>query len=196
MLSPSAFAQTTPPFRPAPGSGVPPGFETGQAQLGLPNSLILVLQSERLFAESAFGRRVAEDIQARSAVLTAENRKIEAELRAEEQSLTQRRQFTEPNAFRTLADAFDEKVQATRVAQENKFREISKADEDARVEFRRISVPILQQIMRDVGAAVILEKSTVLLSAETIDITDLAISRIDAILDEDRDLGRGSGEGE
>lgn len=162
--------------------GLSQGFSSGQAELGLPQSLVLVLKSDRFFAESAYGRQVAEDIQARSAVLTAENRRIEAELRAEEKSLSQRRQFTDADAFRTLADAFDEKVQATRVTQENKYREITQADEEARLEFQRISGPVLEQIMRDVGAAVVLEKGSVLLSADTIDITDLAIARIDAIL--------------
>ena len=41
--------------------------------------------------------------------------------------------------------------------------------------------------MAETGAAAILEQSTVLLSADSIDVTDLAIARIDAILGEGLD---------
>ena len=50
-------------------------------QLGLPQSGILTIQPDRLFSESAFGKRVEREIEAEGAVLTAENRRIEAELR-------------------------------------------------------------------------------------------------------------------
>lgn len=152
--------------------------------LGVPNSVLLTIHSERLFAESAFGQRVAREMEGRSAVLMAENRRIEAELRAEELDLAARRATTEPEAFRTLADAFDQKVQETRRTQEAKFLEITMARDEARREFRETSIPILERIMTETGAAAILEQSSVLLSAEAIDVTDLAISRIDAALGE------------
>lgn len=154
----------------------------GAAQLGAPQSAILTIQSDRLFSESAFGRRVGQEIEAEGAVLTAENRRIEADLRSEEQHLTVRRLTMEPAAFRTLADAFDEKVQETRRLQEQKLREINLMGETARREFFSVSLPILQQLMRETGAGAILEHSTVFLSADAADITDLAISRIDAVL--------------
>ena len=153
-----------------------------EAQLGVPQSSILTIQPDRLFSESAFGRRVAQEIEAEGAVLTAENRRIEADLRAEEQLLAERRQTMEPAAFRILADAFDEKVQETRRLQEQKLREIKIIGESGRRDFFLISLPILQQVMRETGAGAILEQSTVFLSADSADITDLAISRIDAVL--------------
>lgn len=152
--------------------------------LGLPNSLVLTLEPDRFFVESDFGRRAAEDLQARRAVLAAENHRIEAELRAEEKDLADRRALTEPQAFRTLAHAFDEKVQDTRATQNQKFREINRVEERARMEFREISRPVLEQIMREVGAAVILERGTVLLSASSIDVTDLAIARVNDMFGE------------
>lgn len=152
------------------------------AQLGAPQSSILTIQSDRLFTESAYGRRVAQEIEAEGAVLTAENRRIEADLRAEEQLLTERRRTMEPVDFRTLADAFDEKVQETRRLQEQKLRQINLIGETARREFFSFSLPILQQLMRETGAGAILEHSSVFLSADAADITDLAISRIDAVL--------------
>ncbi|AHD01002.1 outer membrane chaperone Skp [Leisingera methylohalidivorans DSM 14336] len=151
-------------------------------QLGLPQSGILTIQPDRLFSESAFGKRVEREIEAEGAVLTAENRRIEAELRAEELELTERRSDMAPDAFRALADAFDQKVQETRRRQDQKLREINQMGEDARREFITASLPVLQQIMRETGAGAILDHASVFLSADAADITSLAIGRIDAVL--------------
>lgn len=155
---------------------------TQDFQLGAPQSSILTIQPDRLFAESAFGKRISREVEAEGAVLTAENRRIEAELRAEEQDLTKRRATIAADAFRALADAFDEKVQETRRIQDQKLREISQLSETARREFFAASLPLLEQIMRDAGAGAILDHSTVFLSSDAVDITDLAISRIDKVL--------------
>jgi len=151
-------------------------------QVGAPSSSILTISSDRLFVDSAFGRRVAGELEARSAVLSAENRRIEAELEAEEQDLTERRSEMEAEAFRVLADAFDQKVQQIRSEQEAKNRELSVFREGARIEFLNAAAPILETVMRESGAAIILERSSVFLSANATDITDLAIERIDLIL--------------
>ncbi len=151
-------------------------------QLGLPQSAVLTLASDRLFAESAFGQRIAREIEAESAVLAAENRRIEAELTAEEKELTERRKEMEPDAFRALADAFDVKVQATRVAQDAKAHALNQIGETAQGQFLLAARPVLEALMRETGAGVILERSNVVLSANAIDITDLAIERIDAAI--------------
>ncbi|WP_027258787.1 OmpH family outer membrane protein [Leisingera aquimarina] len=163
------------PASPAPNAGA-------EFQLGLPQSGILTIQPDRLFSESAFGKRVEREIEAEGAVLTAENRRIEAELRAEELELTERRSDMAPDAFRALADAFDQKVQETRRRQDQKLREINQMGEDARREFIAASLPVLQQIMRETGAGAILDHASVFLSANAADITSLAIGRIDEVL--------------
>lgn len=126
--------------------------------------------------------RISREVEAEGAVLTAENRRIEAELRAEEQDLTKRRVTVAADSFRALADAFDEKVQETRRVQDQKLREISQLSDNARREFFAASLPMLEQIMRETGAGAILDHSTVFLSSDAVDITDLAISRIDKVL--------------
>ncbi len=150
--------------------------------LGVPQSGVVTIQSDLFFRESIFGKRVAQEIEAEGAVLTAENRRIEADLREEEQDLVARRGEMDPEAFRRLADAFDQKVQLTRRTQEQKLREINEIGDTARREFLEAADPILQEIMIEAGAGAILEKSTVFLSSASADITQLAIARINAVL--------------
>lgn len=151
----------------------------GAQQLGLPQSPILTVDSERLFAQSQFGQRIAREIEAETAVLSAENRRIEAELTAEERDLTERRAEMAPEAFRALADAFDAKVRDIRRTQDAKARDLTRRGEADRVAFLQVAVPVLEQLMREAGASVILERASVFLSANATDVTDIAIEMID-----------------
>ena len=99
-----------------------PVFAQQQSERRVVQSPILTIDSDRVFNESAFGLRVADDVETQSAEISAENRLIEADLKAEERKLTDQRSKLSPDAFSGLADAFDEKVQKTRAAQAAKGR--------------------------------------------------------------------------
>ncbi|MBY6089479.1 OmpH family outer membrane protein [Maritimibacter alkaliphilus] len=142
-------------------------------------SPVLTIDSQRLFTDSKLGQQMADRVEQESAALNAENRKIEAELIAEEQALTDRRPTMEPKAFRDLADAFDEKVRRIRSEQDTKARALGQTNEAARREFLTRARPALEQLMKEIGAAVILEQRSVFLSAGVIDVTDEAISLLD-----------------
>ena len=81
--------------------------------LGAPTSAILTIDSDRVFRESLFGRRVVEEVEAQAAVLTSELRQIEADLEAEEIRLTEQRQTMSPDEFQVLADAFDKRFRTS-----------------------------------------------------------------------------------
>lgn len=157
-------------------------------QFGLAQQQILTISAERLYANSAFGRRIAAEIEAEGAVLAAENESIVAELSREEQDLAERRQDMEPAAFRALADAFDAKVQAHRESQRSKLAALSARNDAARVAFFELAQPVLEALMQESGAGVILERSSVFLSLNATDITDAAIARIDASIGDGADL--------
>ncbi|MBY6005999.1 OmpH family outer membrane protein [Salipiger bermudensis] len=149
---------------------------------GIVESAILTVEFDRLFSESAYGERVARTLEAEGAEIAAENRRIEAELTAEERALTEKRAELDALAFRELADAFDEKVQALRREQDAKARAIGELSEEERRRFIAAAEPVIDRIMREAGAVVILDKRSVFLSEDVIDITDAAIARIDAAI--------------
>jgi Skp family chaperone for outer membrane proteins len=145
-------------------------------------SPILTIDSDRLYGDSAFGQRVVREIEAQTRALGEENRRLEAELEAEEQSLTAQRPDLPPEEFRTLADAFDARVQAIRRDREAESRAIASQLEENRARFLNAAAPVLEEIMREAGAAVIMERRNVFVSANAIDITVSAIERIDSVL--------------
>ncbi|WP_323784568.1 OmpH family outer membrane protein [Thalassovita sp.] len=152
----------------------------GAAQdASLVRSPVLTIDSEKLYSDSLFGKRVQNEFEADVAVLEAENRRIEAELIEEEKQLTEKRAKMTPEDFRVLADEFDAKVQRIRNEQATKLRNLAQTNDAGRRQFLQAISPILEGIMTDAGAAVIVESRNVFLSAKIIDVTEDAVARID-----------------
>ncbi len=155
--------------------------QTGPTPLAQPVP-ILTIDQDRLFAESQFGRAALARLNAGEEALVAENLRIEAGLEAEERDLTTRRTTLPADEFRTLADAFDTKVEGVRSAQRAKYTDLTTAHEDAKRRFLEAAVPIIGQLMQEQGAVAVMDKATIFLSLQRIEITDLAIARLDAAI--------------
>ena len=177
---------------PAPGQdAAAPAPDTTTASA--PSALaapVLTLDQDRLFLQSAFGKAAAARADADEATLVAENREIFAALEAEEKDLTARRATTPAAEFTALAAAFDAKAESIRAAQDAKGLEIARMRTDDRRKFYDVALPVLAELMTELGAVAILEKKTVILSYDRNDMTDRAIARVDAV------LGDGTGQAE
>lgn len=151
--------------------GAAPGFAQQAAQ-------VLTIDLDRLFAETRLGAETLADLERQAKDILAENAEIESALIAEERELTDQRSTLQPDEFRTLADAFDERVQRLRAEQDDKERLFNLQQDEARAEFYNEITELLADIVREKGAVMIIERRDVFLSAENIDITDEAIERI------------------
>lgn len=160
----------------------------GLGQADVVQSLILTIAPDRLYAESAFGQRITREIEEEGASIAAENRQIEAELTAEERELTELRDSLDADVFRDRARAFDEKVQRLRREQDEKARALGQRSEEARRALLSAAQPVLLQLMRESGAVAILDRRAVLLSANSVDITEKAIERVDAQFGDGADI--------
>ncbi len=154
--------------------------------VGVVQSDILVLDPEQLFEATRLGQRMVADHQAEREKLAARNRKLEAELEAEEKRLTELREETSPEEFREMADAFDAKVQEIRRDSERRVLDLERDRERLPLVFLRTVEPVLSDIMRDTGAEVVLDGRTVLFRSEAVDVTGMAIARIDRAIGDGR----------
>ncbi|WP_420587166.1 OmpH family outer membrane protein [Ruegeria sp.] len=157
-------------------------------QLGEPQSSVLTVSSERLFTNSEFGQRILREIEAEGILLGDENERIVEELSREEKELTEKRSTMTADEFRPLAEAFDSKVQSHREGQRAKLDALARRSEEARQRFVELVQPVLIDLLRETGASIIIERSSVLLSSDRTDITDAAIARIDAEIGDGSDL--------
>lgn len=145
---------------------------------------LLVLEPDRLFAGSLYGRAVQARLKAQGETLEAENRRIESDLEAEERRLTDRRPTLPAEEFRALAEAFHRKVEGIRTTQDAKAAALSAEADKARETFFATALPALGGLMQERGAVAILDRKAVLASFDLIDVTDDAITRIDTVLGE------------
>lgn len=143
---------------------------------------ILVVDRERLFTNSAFGRASIAREEEAARALETENSRIQAELVAEEQELTILRKTLSAEEFSKRAEAFDQKVERIRAEQDAKARDLTKArDEDGKA-FLVAVAPVLEKILTRSGAMVLLDKGVVILAETSIDVTDEAIAEVDQVL--------------
>ena len=159
---------------------IAPTGVTAQDNQGAVLSPILTVDRESLYLQSGYGQQIQRQLESASAELAAENRKIEAELIAEESQLTEDRPTMDPDDFRQKAEAFDAKVVEIRQTQDEKTRLLFANRDKAQQQFYQDVLPILTEIIRERGSYIVLESRSVFLSAGQIDITDAAIRRIDA----------------
>ena len=145
-------------------------------------SPVLTLDQDRLFLGSAYGLKVAREIEEASRGLATENREIEARLTAEEQDLTNRRPTLPAAEFRALADDFDKRVVKIRKEQDQKLADLTARRDLERQLFYKAAAPLLGDLVREAGAVAILDSRAVFLSADRIDVTDEAIARVNALL--------------
>lgn len=150
--------------------------------IAVPQSPVLVLDADRLFERSAFAQRARQAIRERQTALDAEFADIAAELEAEEQDLTEQRATLPSDEFRNLADAFNTKVLRFRERQETESRRLNEEYEKERLRFFSVLAPVLEAMMREAGAAVIVDARDVLIHVNAVDITELAIAEVDRVV--------------
>jgi len=143
---------------------------------------VVMLNQERLFSESLFGQRVQAEIEAATVALARENREIEAALLEEELLLTTQRAQMTAEEFRPIGNEFDTRVEAIRAEQSELLRRLTTQADAARRVFIQTTTPILVALLQERGAAAVLDSRAIIYSVDGIDITDLALERIDAEL--------------
>lgn len=140
-----------------------------------------VLDEERLFRGSVLGQRVLADIRAAEAMLEAENQLLFEQLSAEERVLTEARSTLPPDEFRARAEAFDARVETIRAERAQRSADLSRQGEAAARAFFDAALPVLVQLMADLGAVILLKPDVMILGPDWLDITDQAISRLNAV---------------
>jgi Skp family chaperone for outer membrane proteins len=142
-------------------------------------SPILTLDQDALFMRSEFGQRVQRELERDREALAAENRRIEADLVAEERALTEKRPTLSIAEFSELSKAFDDRVQTIRSERERKSRALQNKLEDERQRFLSAIGPILAELVQRRGGVAVIDRKVILLSFESIDITEEAVRTID-----------------
>ncbi|PUB19364.1 OmpH family outer membrane protein [Yoonia sediminilitoris] len=161
------------------------GLTTLSAVAQQPSHDVLIIDSDQIYIQSLYGKRIEAELAEEVAAVRAENDRIIATLREEELSLTARRPDMDPKAFREEAAAFDAKVEEVRSARVAKSSEVQQRQINARAEFDRRVQTIIANLLFERGAAIVIDISDAVVWVRSANITDDVIARID------RELGDG-----
>ena len=149
------------------------------APLAAQGTSILVVDLDRAYEFSIYGKSMREQFGKDNQDVAAENTLILNALKDEELQLTEDRATLSAEEFAAAAVAFDVKVQKIRSARLEKIRQVDEQFKGLKPLFFKCIEPVFDLIMQQLNATVILEKSSILRSIEGIDITELLVERVD-----------------
>ena len=149
---------------------------------------VLTVDQDVLFQQSAWGRRLQDEFNQQGLALQAENDRLVRQLSDEEAALTEQRAIVDQAEFRKLAEAFDERATEIRRERAQAVTDLNASAEAGRTDFYRAALPVMGQMMLERGAVAVLDRRTVFVSVDAIDITEALITRIDAELGDGSDV--------
>lgn len=180
------------PAQEMPG-GAPPAPEMPSrtirtpADAKTPAATILTVDQEALFTDSDWGRRTQRVLEEEGGKIEAENERLAAQLSAEEAELTSQRGALDPAEFRRQAEAFDIRATEVRRQRAQVVQDLNAWAEADRVAFYRAALPLMGEMMQERGAVAVLDRRTVFVSLDAIDMTQDLVARLNA------ELGDGDG---
>ena len=143
-----------------------------------PNTSIGVLDLNRVLLDSKAAKKAAEDIDEIAKEIEKELIVSDEEMINEQNKLIEAQSIMAPEAFELKRKEYEEKVQNYNIKRQNKLISVERLVESSRNEILDKLKPILEEMSGAKGITVILEKGTVLLNAETMDITDEVIKKL------------------
>ena len=143
-----------------------------------PNTSIGVLDLNKVLLDAKAAKKAAEEIDQIAKNIENELVVSDEEMINEQNKLIEAQSIMAPEAFELKRKEYEEKVQNYNIKRQNKLISVEKLVETSRNEILNNLKPILEEISESKGITVILEKGTVLLNAETMDITDEVIKTL------------------
>ena len=143
-----------------------------------PNTSIGVLDLNRVLLDAKAAKNAAKEIDEIAKEIEKELINSDENMINEQNKLIEAQSIMAPEAFELKRKEYEEKVQNYNIERQNKLVSVDRLVENSRNEILDKLKPILEEMSEAKGITVILEKGTVLLNAETMDITDEVIKAL------------------
>jgi outer membrane protein len=170
------------PWTMAPGTAAAQAKAQAQAAAKAPAAVILFVDRTAVLRRSSVGKSVAAQVEELA-------RKMESEFGPENQKLQADFQALQTDALVTTPEKRQEAIrqlEARREAFQKKVQErqaaIQAGQNAVRAQIEKAIGPILEKIMAERGANVLLDRGAVVLGSGDLDVTNLVITRLDAAL--------------
>ena len=149
-----------------------------------PNTSIGVLDLNLVLTDAKAAVKAADDIDKIAKDIETEIRLSDENMVSEQNKLIEAQSIMAPEAFEKKRTEYEKSVQNYNISRQEKLISIEKLIEKSRNDILEKLKPILEEIAEDKGITILLEKGTVLLNAETMDITNEVIKKLNKALPE------------
>ena len=143
-----------------------------------PNTSIGIIDINRVLTESKASKDASIQIEKIQKTVEEKANDKDLSIIAEREKLIEQQSVMAPEAFEVKVADFEKKVQSHQLERQDEFRKLDKMVQDARSEILELVKPILKDYSNELGITIILEKNSVILSADSMDMTDEVIKRL------------------
>ena len=143
-----------------------------------PNTSIAIVDLNLILSDSKAAKAATKDFEKIQKDTESEIVESDKLMLEERNKLIEQQSVIAPEAFEVKAQDYEKKLQNYQVEKQNKLRNLEGVLQKARNEILEKVKPILEELSKELGVTVILEKNSVLLSATNMDITDEVIKKL------------------
>ncbi len=140
-----------------------------------PDTIVGVVDLNYILSESDAAVDAAKQIEIIAKQIEEEIKNTDQSLVDEQNELIESQQIMAPAAFDEKRKEYEVKVQNYNVTRQEKLMSVDRIVAESRNEVLSALKPILEEISNDNGITILLEKNSVLLNAENMDITEKAL---------------------
>ena len=152
------------------------------AETNYPNTSIAIVDLNLILSESKAAKHATKQFEEIQKSTEDEIIASDKKMLDERNKLIEQQSVIAPEAFELKAKDYEKKLQEYQTDKQNKLRKLEGVLQKARNEILENVKPILENLSKEIGVTVILEKNSVLLSANNMDITDNVIKKLNKAL--------------
>ena len=147
-----------------------------------PNTSIGVIDINKILSDSEAAITAAEQIESIAIEIENEIKLSDEEIIKEQNLLIESQSIMAPEAFDAKRKEYESKVQSYNNERQSKLMKIDELIAVSRNDVLNALKPILEDISNEKGITIILEKSSVMLNAEKMDITNEVLKKLNKSL--------------
>ena len=153
------------------------GFNS-TAETSYPNTSIAIVDLNLILSDSKAAKNATKQFESIQKKTEDEIISSDKDMLEERNKLIEQQSVIAPEAFELKAKDYENKLQNYQVEKQTKLRKLEGILQKARNEILLSIKPILEDLSKEMGVTVILEKNSVLLSASNMDITNEVIKKL------------------
>lgn len=159
-----------------------PALAQTPAPDGPSGTIIIVVDLQRILREAAAVRALQQQVSAAREAFQAEIRQREEELRREDQELARERATLPPEVYAQRRQVLADQLADLQSDIQERRGQLDQAMNEGMRQVQSELLPILQQLTEERGADIMLAKSSIVLARPELEVTDEALTRLNARL--------------